>query len=291
MDYYNYYAKTYGRVFSIAEYKIKKTLNKGIDIREKYDSIYQTIRVSLNSYAGTRWNICESKGIDNLFHKFRKRSDELESNDKYIINEEYLNYFKNNRLGIKIRYKELIYELAIRKALFDIEDRVESLNETYSTIYGYNISNIELIKLPIADTEISQYKRQIENHLIQEYTNIKKHILIADVEFCMREFALYLRLRRDYNKSNEKYKTIYDRVMFEHNDPFNEVKIGRKYGDTIFYKYLKDEKPKESNNFNCKDSIDKIMMVCNTIKEEKFKAFILKIKDKKELCSDDQTFL
>lgn len=291
MDYYNFYSKTYRRVFSLAEYKIKNTFNKGINIREKYDSIHRTLVVSFNSYGNIRWRICESKGIDNLFRKFIKRSEELDFNDKYIINEEYIHDFKNDRFGIKIGYKELIYEMAIRKALSDIRDRIEALNETYFTIYSYNVLNIGLIKLPIKDSEILQYKKQIENHITQEDTNVKKHILIADVEFCMREFALYLRLRRDYNKSNEKYKTIYDRVMFEHNDPFNEVKIGRKYGDTIFYKYLKDEKPKESNNFNCKESIDKIMMVCNTIKEEKFKAFVLKTSNKKALCSDDQMFL
>lgn len=291
MENYNFYFKTYKRVFNIAEYKIRKAFDKGKIIGEKYGSINNTLIVSCNFLVDIRWDICDSKGVDDLFHKFRNRSTELETNDKYIINEEFYRYFKSNKGGVKITYKELIYEIAIRKALIDIQDRIKDLNETYSKIYHLNLLNIELIKLPITDTEISQYKKQIEEHTIQENTNVKKYILIAGVELCMREFAFYLRLRRDYNKSNEKYKVIYDRVMFEHGDPFNEVKLGRKYSITSFYGYLKDENPKESNKFNCKDAIAKIISICDLIQEKNFKGFVKKTSNLETFCNGNPSLL
>lgn len=320
MELHTLYFNTYNKVLNEKSDWYKSRL---IDNKAEYRTFNKTSNESLTLLTNyvEKLTIEENKNrFMELFSVFNSRYSEYNvKHEELIIKNELKTTFFENELSSTMSYEKLITTLAEYSAINESSRIIQNGYNYYQLIYNEDLINDEFIfcsndhikndkfynlrdkiNPPLIDPSIDYTSENIiksdekqtfetsnyieDNPNIDEINSKEVIIKLGGIEFTLLEFALYNRLWSDF-VSDEKmvFRELYDKIMMDFNDPFNDIIKGKRYDSTSFYGALKDNNPDDNDEFNQCTTLDKILRLLASTKNINFVKYI---KQRKRVLKD-----
>ena len=310
MELHTLYFNTYKKILNKKSDWYKSRLIKN---KSEYITFNKTSNESLTSLTDyIEKLIAEENNIRYMefLNVFNSRHREYNvKHEELIIKNELKTAFHESELSASVPYDKFIITLAEYSAIKESSRIIQNGYNYYQLIYTEDLINEEFIfysddyikddkfyKLrdkiypPLVDTSIDITTEEIIKvdetqpleilNFIEDNTKINKEdpriyvIMLGNTEFNRVEFALYHRMWRDSVASEMKLRELYDKVIMDFNDPFDNFSSFKRYDSDPFYKNLKNENPKDTSEFNLCLALKKILKIISATNNNVFSDYI-----------------
>ena len=301
MDYGHTYNNIQSRVYKIVEYKFLIELIEGRKTGRQYKSVINNFGARLYDFREkfTFEAFSNSRNFSQFYNTFESRKFHYKTNcENSIFKNEVKALYEKDSIRNEIAYDSIVYTLSVYENCIKIFKYINDYSEFYEIIFDhgnfddylfsenkismnnhfeklkekYNISNIQkIIKVSTQNT-------------IKKYDKQNNAITLRGIEFTLLEFALYNRLWSDFTSDGKMVlRELYDKIMIDFNDPFNDIRENKRYDSTPFYTALKANNPYDNDAFNQCITLDKILELLASTKNIKFVKYI---KQRKRVLKD-----